>query len=171
MPLAKLGAMVRGGALWAPAIAAILVVVLGAIGVRLKQPWLFAGLGPTIFMIAINPGQETSRFRAVVGGHLAALGCAYVSRLVVYASGVASVLTAVNVVPLRVWASACALAMLALVQTQLRVYHPPAAATALLVTLGVYRLQGKTPMALMGGVVVVALAAELLQRLRPARGG
>ena len=170
MPFTKLASMVRGGALWAPAIAAVLVIVLGAVGVRLKQPWLFAGLGPTIFMIAVSPGQEASRFRAVVGGHLAALGCAYVARLIVYASGVSSVLAAVSVAPLRVWASAFALAMLALVQTQLRVYHPPAAATALLVTLGVYRLQGKTPMALMGGVVVVALAAELLQRVRPARG-
>jgi hypothetical protein len=54
---------------------------------------------------------------------------------------------------------------------QLRSFHPPAAATALLVTLGAYRMTGKTPLALMGGVVVIALASEALQRIRPRRRG
>jgi CBS-domain-containing membrane protein len=67
----------------------------------------------------------------------------------------------------RVWASAAALAMLSVLLPQLRAYHPPAAATALLVTLGAYRMTGKTPLALMGGVVAVALVAELLNRSRP----
>jgi CBS-domain-containing membrane protein len=70
----------------------------------------------------------------------------------------------------RIWASAVALAMLAIVMPQLKSYHPPAAATALLITLGAYRMTGKTPLALMGGVVVIALAAEALNRLRPRRG-
>jgi hypothetical protein len=171
MSFEKLAAMVRGGALWAPAIAALLVIVLGAVGSRLKQPWLFAGLGPTIFMIAINPGQEASRFRAVVGGHLAALGCAYVALFLLSATAAAPLLAMLKVVaPTRVWTSAFALALLAFVQPQLRAYHPPAAATALLLTLGFYRLQSKPAMAFMGGVVIVALAAELLQRVRPARG-
>jgi hypothetical protein len=176
-PLAKLAAMVRGGsnahainAIWAPAVAAILILLVGAIGSRLKQPWLFAGLGPTIFMIAFNPGQETSRFRAVVGGHLAALGCAYAALFLLSATAVAPLLATLKLVaPMRVWASVFALALLAFVQPQLRAYHPPAAATALLLTLGFYRLQGKPAMAFMGGVVIVALAAELLQRVRPGR--
>jgi hypothetical protein len=70
----------------------------------------------------------------------------------------------------RVWASAAALALLAIVQPQLRAYHPPAAATALLITLGAYRMTGRTPLALIGGVVAIAIAAELLNRLRPRRG-
>ena len=69
----------------------------------------------------------------------------------------------------RVWASAGAIALLALVMPQLRAYHPPAAATALLVTFGAYRMTGKTPLALMGGVVIIAVAAELFNRLRPRR--
>src|SRR4051812_32036840 len=84
-PLAKLASLLGGGSnahavnmIWTPALTAVLILVIGAVATRLKQPWLFAGLGPTIFMIAFNPGQEMSRFRAVVGGHLAALGCAYV---------------------------------------------------------------------------------------------
>jgi hypothetical protein len=177
LTLTKLASMLRGGsvapavdAIWVPAVSAILIVLTGAIGVWLKQPWLFAGLAPTALMVASSPGHETTRFRAVVGGHLIAIACAYFALLLLNANGAPSVL-ATKVVPLpRVWASACALAMLAVVQPQLRAFHPPAAATALLVTLGAYRMTGKTPLALMGGVLVVGLAAELLPRLRPRRG-
>lgn len=169
--------MVRGGSVapiidvvWVPVVSAALIALAGAIGVWLKQPWLFAGLAPTILMVAANPGHETTNFRAIVVGHLAAIACAYLALLLLNASAAPSML-ATRVVPLdRVWASAAAIAMLALVQPQLKAFHPPAAATALLVTLGAYRMTGKTPMALMGGVVVIALAAELLKRLRP-RGG
>ena len=176
-PFAKLAAMVLGdsnasatAALRAPAIAAAIVLIIGAVGFRLKQPWLFAGLAPTIYMVAIHPGQEATRFRAVVAGHLAALACAYVAIYFVNIDVVTSLLGALKVAPLRVWASALALGVLAIAQPRLRAYHPPAAATALLVTLGAYRMTGKVPLALMGGVVVVAVLAQLVQQVRPGKG-
>jgi hypothetical protein len=176
LSLAKLTALFRGGstaavvdAIWVPAVAATLIVFAGAIGYWLKQPWLFAGLGPTVLMLASNPGHETTRFRAVVIGHLAAIGCAYLALLLVNALGATAVVTRATVPLPRVWASAVSLAMLAVLLPQLRAYHPPAAATALLVTLGAYRMTGKTPLALMAGVVAVAVVAEALQRIRPRR--
>jgi hypothetical protein len=174
--LAKLTALFRGGssaavvdAIWVPAIAATLIVVAGALGQWLKQPWLFAGIGPTVLMLASNPGHETTRFRAVVIAHLAAIGCAYLALLMLNANVASAVITRATVPMPRVWASAVSLAMLAVLMPQLRAYHPPAAATALLVTLGAYRMTGKTPLALMAGVVAVALVAELLNRIRPRR--
>jgi len=174
LSLAKLTALFRGGssaavvdAIWVPAVAATLIVVAGAIGHWLKQPWLFAGLGPTVLMLASNPGHETTRFRAVVVGHLAAIGCAYLALLLLNAHG--AVITRLTVPLPRVWASAVSLAMLAILMPQLKAYHPPAAATALLVTLGAYRMTGKTPLALIAGVVAVAVVGELLQRIRPRR--
>jgi hypothetical protein len=174
--LAKLTALFRGGssaavvdAIWVPAVAATLIVVAGALGQWLKQPWLFAGIGPTVLMLASNPGHETTRFRAVVIAHLAAIGCAYLALLMLNANVASAVITRATVPMPRVWASAVSLAMLAVLMPQLRAYHPPAAATALLVTLGAYRMTGKTPLALMAGVVAVALVAELLNRIRPRR--
>jgi hypothetical protein len=153
--------------LWVPVVAAALVMLVGAVGVWLKQPWLFAGLAPTILMVAANPGHETTTFRAIVVGHLAAVACAYLALLLLNASTAPTMLVT-RVVPLdRVWASAAAIAMLVIVQPQLKAFHPPAAATALLVTLGAYRMTGKTPLALMGAVVLVAVASELLKRIRP----
>jgi hypothetical protein len=177
IPLARIGAMLRGGsviqivdALWVPTVSALLIVAAGLAGHWMKQPWLFAGIGPTAFLLASAPGQETSRFKNVVVGHLAAIGCAYLALLILNASGAPSVLVAAKVSLPRVWASALALGMLALVQPQLKAYHPPAAATLLLITLGAYRMTGRTPLALMAGVVLVTVVAELLNRLRPSRG-
>ena len=174
---AKLTAVFRGGsiapaldAMWVPLVSAMLIVLVGAIGSWMRQPWLFAALAPTALMVAASPGHETTNFRAIVVGHLAAIACAYLALLMLNASGSASML-ATRVVPLpRVWASAAAIAMFAIVTPQLRAFHPPAAATALLITPGAYRMAGKTPLALMGGVVAIALAAEALHRFRPRRG-
>lgn len=176
VPLAKLGAMLRGGslieivdAMWVPTVSALLIVAAGLAGHYMKQPWLFAGIGPTAFVLASAPNQETARFRNVVVGHLAAIGCAYLALLILNATGAPSVLVAAKISLPRVWASALGLAMLSLVQPQLKAYHPPAAATLLLVTFGAYRMTGRTPLALMAGVVLVAVLGELLNRLRPSR--
>lgn len=155
---------------WAPGVCAVLIVVVGAIGFWLHQPWLFAGLGPTVLIVASNPGHETARFRSIVVGHLVAIGCAYLALLLLNATSAPSLLAAATMSMPRVWASAGALAMMVLVQPQLRAYHPPAAATALLVTSGAYRMTGKTPLALMAGVLMVGIAAEVLLRARPRRG-
>ncbi|MGH7679983.1 MAG: HPP family protein [Gemmatimonadaceae bacterium] len=172
--LTKLFARLRAGSLapvlnllWVPAVSAALIVIAGAVGAWLKQPWLFAGLAPTIVMVAANPGHESSSFRAIVVGHLAAIACGYLALLLLNATG-APTLIATRVVPWdRVWASAAAMALLVIVQPQLKAFHPPAAATALLVTLGAYRMTGKTPLALVGGVVLIAVLAEVLKRVRP----
>ena len=175
--VAKLTAIFRGGSIapalemvWVPLVSATLIVLVGAIGSWMRQPWLFAALAPTALMVAANPGHETNNFRAIVVGHLAAIACAYLALLMLNATAAPTML-ATRVVPFpRIWASAAAMAMLAIVMPQLKSFHPPAAATALLITLGAYRMTGKTPLALMGGVVVMAIAAEALHRFRPRRG-
>src|SRR5204863_8935118 len=121
-------------------------------------------------MFEANPGHETTTYRAIVVGRLAAAACAYVALLMFNATP-AETMLATRVVPFpRIWASAAALAMLAIVMPQLRAYHPPAAATALLVSLGAYRMTGKTPLPLRGGGVVLGLPAEAPVRFGRRRG-
>ena len=177
LSLPKIFTALRGGSvapmlnvIWVPAMSALLIAVAGTVGFWLRQPWLFAALGPTIIMMVTTPGHESTSFRAVVVGHVSAIACAYLALLLLDASEAATLARAVTDISPRVWASALALALLAIVQPQLRAYHPPAAATALLITLGAYRMTGRTPLALIGGVVLVALAAEILNRLRPRKG-
>jgi hypothetical protein len=157
-------------AIWVPATSALLIVLAGAIGFWLKQPLLFAALGPTIVMLTTTPGHETTSFRAVVVGHITAMTCAFLALMLLNAADAPLIAKAATSISPRIWASGLALALMAIVSPQLRAYHPPAAATALLITLGAYRMTGRTPLALIGGVVLVAVAAEILNRVRPRKG-
>jgi CBS-domain-containing membrane protein len=143
----------------------VLIVAAGAMSLATGRPWLFAGLGPTAVMIAASPGHPTTRFHAVVVSHAAAFICAWLAVLLLGVGGEPTLLgKAIPVV--RVWASALAVAVTALVMPSLRAYHPPAAATALLVTLGAYRVTWNNSFSLLAGVLVVALLGEWFQRIR-----
>lgn len=153
---------------WVPAVSATLVLVVGVISIATRQPWLSAGLGPTALLIASNPGSSTTRFHSIVAGHLVAFLCAWFA-LLLLGVGDAAALTGSgsrSIPVVRIWASAIAVAITALVQPSLRAYHPPAAATALLVTLGFYKLTWKTSLSMLAGVVVVALLGEWFRRIR-----
>lgn len=155
---------IAGDAGWGAAMSAILILVVGALTLATSQPWLFAALGPSAVVIASSPGQPSSRFHSVVVGHLSALLCAWLVVVLVGASGSAMSSDTIGVA--RVWASAIAIAVTTLVQPSLRAYHPPSAATTLLITLGAYHLTWKSSLSMMGGVVIVALMGEWFQRIR-----
>ncbi|HEU4643434.1 MAG TPA: HPP family protein, partial [Gemmatimonadaceae bacterium] len=162
-------------AVWVPAMSAILILAAGAMSLATKQPWLFAGLGPTAVIVASSPTHPTTRVHNVVIGHLTALACAWLVLLLLGAGDSASLFGGHSIPVVRVWASALAVALTALVQPSLRAYHPPAAATALLITLGVHRVTWKVSLSMMAGVLLVALLGEWFRRLRvkeqPGRGG
>lgn len=153
-------------AVWVPLVSAVLVAVAGAMSLATGQPWLFAGLGPTAIMIAASPGHSTTRFHSIVLGHVLAILCAWLALLLLGATRSPSLLGGNSISVVRVWASALAVGLTVLVQPSLRAYHPPAAATTLLLTLGVYRLTWKTSLSLVAGVLVVAALGEWFQRLR-----
>lgn len=151
---------------WVPSVSFALLLAAGAIGLATRQPWLFPALGPTAVLVAATPGHTTTRFHSIVVGHVTAFACAWLA-LILLGAGDSATLIGGHAMPVaRVWASALAVGAMALIQLSLRAYHPPAAATALLVTAGIYRNDRVTALSLLGGVVVVALLGEWLQRLR-----
>lgn len=156
-------------AVWIPLAAGLLVLAAGVMSLATGKPWLFAGLGPTALMIPASPGHQSTKFHTVVVGHALALAAAWVALLLLGAGAGPSILAGKALTVGRVWASAIAVAVFAVVAPSLRAWHPPAAATALLVTVGVYRMTWKTSLTLLGGVVLVALLGEWLQRIRLAR--
>jgi CBS-domain-containing membrane protein len=156
--------LVTSDTAWGAAMSAILILVAGALTLATSQPWLFAALGPSVVTIVSSPGHPSSRFHSVVVGHLSALLCAWLVVILVGATGGIGSDAGVSVA--RVWGSAMAVAMTALVQPTLRAFHPPSAATALLITLGAYHLTWRSSLSMMGGVVVIALMGEWFQRIR-----
>jgi CBS-domain-containing membrane protein len=151
---------------WVPLASAALVLVAGAMALATGAPWLFAALGPTAVLMAANPGHPTTRFHTVVLGHLTALLCAWLAVLLMGAGATPNLFGGHAISVARIWASAAAIAVTTLVQPSLKAYHPPSAATALLITLGAYGASWKNLGSMVGGVLVVALVGEWLQRVR-----
>jgi hypothetical protein len=159
-----LAASAMSDAVWVPMISAILVLAAGALSLATKRPWLIASLGPSAMLLASNPGHPTTRFHAIVLGHLTAFVSAWLALLLMGASQAPAL--GADLSPARVWAGAFAIALAAVVQPSLKAYHPPAAATALLVTLGVHKPTMKNSVAMLGGVLLVAVLGEWFQRVR-----
>jgi CBS-domain-containing membrane protein len=152
--------------IWVPLVSTILILAVGSLSLATKQPWLFAALGPTVVLLAANPGHPTTRFHAIVVGHLVALCSAWIAVLLTGAGESTSLLAGSGVSVARVWASAFAIGIMTTVQPSLKAYHPPAAATVLLITLGLHRLSSRSAIAMVGGVLVVAVLGEWFQRIR-----
>jgi hypothetical protein len=161
-----LAASAMSDAIWVPLVSMILILVVGSLTLATRQPWLFAALGPTVVLLAANPGHSTTRFHAIVVGHLVAVCSAWIAVLLMGAGESASLLGGSGVSVARVWASALAMGTMTAVQPLVKAYHPPAAATVLLVTLGVHHLSWTSAAAMLGGVLVVAAFGEWFQRIR-----
>ena len=146
--------------------AAGLVFFVGAIGLLLKEPWLYPSMGSTAYLLLHDPGQRSARLYNTVVGH----SCGIVSGLVAsiafglhHSSGVLS--AAGQLTPARVAAAGIALAATMLLGTWLRASHPPAASTAMIVVLGGFQYNVPTMLAVVGGVVAIAVAGVAVRRL------
>lgn len=59
---------------WSAALSVTSLAVAGALGVALKQPWLFPSLGPSLMVLAETPQAPAARPRSVLVGHLVGSG-------------------------------------------------------------------------------------------------
>jgi hypothetical protein len=158
-------------AVWAPLAGAVLTLVPGLAGLALGQPWLFPSLGPTAYLQAALPQLPTSRFLNVVVGHLAGAAAGFAAVLLLGASAEPTPFEAGQLAPLRVWASALAVALALLATAPPWLFHPPAAATTLLVTLGAFPPTWSVAGSIAAGVLLTAVAGEAVRRLRLAQPG
>lgn len=149
--------------IWAPLAAAGLVALVGLTGYLAGMPWLFPSLGPTAYLQATAPESKEARLYNAIAGH-------YVSA----AAAIFAVwLTGANFYPpmdlkisgARVAAAIIGIAFGIFADDLIKARHAPAAATNLLVTLGLFRSR-KDFIAFGIGVLIVSLAGEGLRRWR-----
>ncbi|ALA59245.1 HPP family protein [Nitrospira moscoviensis] len=125
-----------------------------------------ASLGPTAYLLAHSPSQESARAYNVIAGHLIGL-CATFSAVTVLGAGeTPSVFTTHELAGARVLASGLALIVAVAVELWLGASHPPAAATVLLITLGGLPVSLQSASTVVIGVLLIALLGEPLRRLR-----
>jgi hypothetical protein len=159
-------------AVWAPIAGASLVALPGIIGLAAGSPLLFASLGPTAYLQAAQPQQPTARFHNVVLGHAVGFLAGVVAVALFSASAEPSLFEAKQLAPPRVYASVLAVALTLFISAPRKIaFHPPAAATTLLVALGGFAPSWSSALTVLSGVLVVAVAGEFMRQLRLAQPG
>jgi CBS-domain-containing membrane protein len=142
-----------GAGVYTAVLSLIVLAVSGAVGIALASPWLFPSLGPTVMLIFGSPKHPSARpLNAAVGhgvGILAGVACLFLFGMNGKPSAPDAGLTFGYVA-----AGALSVAITALVLHVLRLQHPPAGATTLIISLGVIA----TPL----GVLSMAAALALI---------
>lgn len=127
------------------------------------QPFIFPSLGPTAFLLFYTPLQPTACPRNTLCGHLIGVVAGYLS-LVIFGLVDAGPALVVGMSWARVGAAALSLGLTAGVMVWLRVPHPPAGATTLIVSLGLITSIPKL-VVLMLGVLLLVIQGFAINRL------
>jgi CBS-domain-containing membrane protein len=156
-----------GDALVAAVLCLVVLGIAGVVGLALKQPWLFPSLGPTVMLFFGAPKHPSSRPLNAVIGHFVALLVGYLCVLV-FGLTAAQPAPVAGLTPAYVLSGSVAVAVTMLVLQLMQLPHPPAGATALIVSLGIL---DKPPalLEMAGAVVLITVlgwGANLLFRRR-----
>ena len=112
------------------------IALMAAAALVTGQPFIFPSLGPTAFLLFYTPLQASASPRNTIVGHLVGALAGYLA-LVLFGLTAAGPAVSVGVSTPRVLAAALSLGLTAGVMVWLRVPHPPAGATTLIVSLGI----------------------------------
>ncbi|MGH8916196.1 MAG: HPP family protein [Acidimicrobiia bacterium] len=117
------------------------------------SPFVFPSLGPTAFLFFYTPTAASAAPRNTVFGHLIGAVAGYLSLVWFGLTEAAPALTG-GMTAARIGAAAVSLGLTSGLMVWLRVPHPPAGATTLIVSLGILRTPGQ--------LAVLMLAVGLL---------
>jgi hypothetical protein len=143
------------------AVAALVIGLIGLFGRLAGHPWLFASLGPTIVLQTTVPQLPMTRPWNVAVGQLVGLGAGFAA---IYATGAmhaAPFLAGHSLTTVRVEAAALAIFLGIVLEAVLRASHAPAAATILLIALGVSPPTWSTVITLICGIALITALGEL----------
>ena len=113
----------------------ISIAIIGTVAMLTHEPWVFPSLGPTAFILFAAPLSAQASPRNVISGHLIGIAAGALSLALFGLLSVAPDLEDVSIE--RISAVTLALGLTLAVMVWLGVPHAPAAATALIVALGV----------------------------------
>jgi hypothetical protein len=153
---------------WGSAAAALLVLVVGALGVLVGLPWLVPSIGPSAVLVAVSPNHPTARPWNTIVGHAGGMVAGFLAIALLGAASAPTVLGDHQLAPVRVGSAALAIAITIGLGYLLRATHPPAAATTLLVALGSIATY-QDALVVMAGVVLAAAGGEMIRSLRRRR--
>jgi CBS domain-containing membrane protein len=141
----------------------ITIALLALLSLVTGSPFVFPSLGPTAYLFFFSPLSESSSPRNTILGHAIGLLCGYAA----FAFAVASIPPFgmnTGVHGPRVLAAALSLSATGALMALLRVSHPPAGATTLIVSLGIIS-QPKELVIIEVAVILLTIQAFAINRL------
>lgn len=145
-------------------IAGFLAVSIGGMAAYLlDEPLLFPSLGPTVFILFETPMSETGSPRSTITGHFVAMvvGLFFLVAFGLY--GLPST-TIYGVTFAHVVAAALSVSLTSAILVLSQMRHPPAGATALMVSLGLLTTPREL-LAIAVGVVLITVAGWSINRV------
>jgi CBS-domain-containing membrane protein len=139
------------------------IALMSLVALLTDQPFVFPSLGPTAFLLFYTPTLPTASPRNTLCGHLIGAASGYAS-LAVFGLLDAGPAILVGVSWSRVGAAALSLALTSGLMVWLKVPHPPAGATTLIVSLGLIASVPKLGV-LMLGVLLLVVQGFAINRL------
>jgi CBS domain-containing membrane protein len=112
--------------------------IMAAAAWATASPFVFPSLGPTAFLFFYTPTMASAAPRNTIFGHLIGAAAGYLSLVVFGLTEAEPALTSAVSLP-RAGAAALSLGLTSGLMVWLRVPHPPAGATTLIVSLGILR--------------------------------
>lgn len=137
--------------------------VSGGISWLFKQPLLFPSLGPTAFLFFETPLADNASPRNTIIGHAVAILAGVLSLWVFGLLAAPNVLQA-GVTPARIGAAALSVALTGAGLLILRSSHPPAGATTLIVSLGLFE-KPRDLIMLALGIPLLTVAGWIINRV------
>jgi HPP family len=155
----------RADLLWATLGEGGLVLVLAAIGWAVRQPLIFASLGPTAYELVEQPQLRSARTYNIIVGHLIGLAAGFFAVYLLHAWAAPNVILTGVVSQKRIWAATIAATLTTLITLLLKAGQPAALATTLLVSLGSIETR-RDAIAIIAGVLIIAAVGEPVRRFR-----
>ena len=158
-----------GGAAYAAVLAVLTLAITGTVGLLVKQPWLFPSLGPTVMLFFESPREPASRPLNTIVGHGVGIAAGFAAYTVFGLTGATSAPVGGLTWP-YVAAGAVAVGTTTAVLSLLRLPHPPAGASTLIVALGILHAPIQL-LSMVGAVILVTAAGWAFNRLLIGRNG
>lgn len=139
------------------------IALMSLLALVTRQPFVFPSLGPTAFLLFYTPDAAAASPRNTFAGHLIGALSGYLA-LVVFGLLNAGPALATGVDAARAGAAGLSLGLTAGLMVWLKVPHPPAGATTLIVSLGILSRPDQL-LVLMLGVVLLLAQGFAINRL------
>jgi CBS domain-containing membrane protein len=141
----------------------ITIGLLGLLALLTGSPFVFPSLGPTAYLFFFSPLAEVSSPRNTIIGHAIGLLCGYAAFALAVASSPPFGLNP-GVHGPRLLAAALSLSATGALMALLRISHPPAGATTLIVSLGIIS-QPRELVIIEAAVILLTVQAFAINRL------